>query len=153
MVRPSSFPSNAKIAVIGGRNFTDKFFLFGVLNHYYNRYGVDWVFSGGADGADTYAREWAKYKQVRGFTEFYAQWNAYGKSAGYMRNSMIVEASQTVIAFPCQESKGTLHSIDLANRNNMPYLVCLSKHHFGLQEHTILKSPGKDELSPWLEVN
>jgi len=42
------------------------------------------------------------------------EWNKYGKSAGYKRNSLIINEADKVVAFWKGESKGTKHSIDLA---------------------------------------
>lgn len=43
------------------------------------------IISGGARGADTLAKQYAYEKQYE-YLEFKADWNTFGKSAGYIRN-------------------------------------------------------------------
>ena len=77
------------------------------------------IISGTARGADKLGEQFAHvcgYDLVR----FPADWDAYGKSAGYRRNAdMAKYASEQVgmlIAFWDGKSHGTKHMIDLANR-------------------------------------
>lgn len=71
------------------------------------------IISGGARGVDSFAEEGAKAVAQK-FICFPADWDTYGKRAGYMRNERIVDAADIVLAFWDGESKGTKHSIDLA---------------------------------------
>lgn len=43
-----------------------------------------------------------------------ADWNQYGRSAGYIRNKQIVDDCDRLVAFQFNNSRGTQHSIDLA---------------------------------------
>ena len=75
------------------------------------------IVSGTARGADQLGEQYAracKYEVI----QFPADWNRYGKSAGYIRNKAMAEyaAQETgvLFAFWDGESKGTKHMIDLA---------------------------------------
>lgn len=112
----------AKVAVVGGRNFLDYNFLKGVLNSYHRQHIISVVVSGGARGADSLAERWAHTNQVD-LHVFMAKWNQYGNKAGYKRNLLIAEYADLVIAFPDKQSKGTYHTIGLFERFNKPCYV------------------------------
>jgi hypothetical protein len=52
-----------------------------------------------------------------------AEWDKYGKSAGYIRNKTIWDDSDMGIAFWDGVSKGTKHSFDLAKKQNKKLLI------------------------------
>ena len=76
------------------------------------------IVSGGAKGADKLGERYAK---ERGYSLkiFPAEWNKYGKSAGYKRNAQMAEYADMVIVFWDGESKGTKHMIDLADEKQL----------------------------------
>ena len=98
--------------VAGGRDFDDRVMVRRVLQPYSISDG--WMLvTGAARGADQLAEEqWRHWNQP--YLGFPANWNKYGKSAGYQRNSYIAYnvSPQRLIAFP--GGKGTEMSIDLA---------------------------------------
>ncbi len=55
--------------------------------------------------------------------QFIADWNKYGKSAGFRRNIDIVDNSDCVIAFWDGNSKGTLNSVTTAINKGIPTLT------------------------------
>jgi len=69
--------------------------------------------SGTARGADQLGERYAK---ERGYfiQRFPADWNAYGKAAGYIRNRKMAEYADALIAFWDGKSRGTLNMISLA---------------------------------------
>jgi hypothetical protein len=71
------------------------------------------VISGGAKGVDSEAE-----KQARDFglevVVYPADWNRYGKTAGFVRNRTIVEDADRVVAFWDGDSRGTINTISLA---------------------------------------
>ena len=75
----------------------------------------DSIVSGGARGADSLAEKYAAEKGIP-ITVVPAEWDKYGKSAGYRRNVQIVAESDEVVAFWDGESKGTQHTIDIAGK-------------------------------------
>lgn len=73
--------------------------------------------SGGAKGADSLAERFAKENNIETMI-FPADWDKYGKNAGYIRNKDIISNSDIVIAFWDGKSKGTKISIDLAKQSS-----------------------------------
>jgi len=70
------------------------------------------IISGMAKGADTIAARWAYENDVK-LLEFQAEWDKYGKSAGFIRNTRMLEEEPThIIAFP--GGKGTRHMVKKA---------------------------------------
>ncbi len=55
------------------------------------------IISGGARGVDTLARRYARSAGIE-FTEYLADWDKYGKRAGFLRNITMIGVSDAVIA-------------------------------------------------------
>lgn len=74
---------------------------------------------GGANGADLVADSWAVTNWLP-VQEVKAQWDKYGKSAGYRRNARMLEppAPDLVVAFP--GGRGTANMVMLAKRAGIP---------------------------------
>jgi hypothetical protein len=106
-----------RILVCGGRDFNDYTLLSTTLNPYIHDDVT--IVHGAAPGADSLAGRWAK---DQGFvTETYpADWNKYGKRAGYIRNVQMLNEGKPdlVIAFP--GGKGTQMMINLAEAAGVP---------------------------------
>ena len=74
------------------------------------------IVSGGCSkGPDRWAEETAKKRGMKTLI-FPADWKQYGKSAGFARNHLIVEACDELVAFHAKKSRGTAHSIELARQ-------------------------------------
>ena len=72
------------------------------------------IVSGGARGADQLGE---RYAQERGYKlrVFPADWNRYGKQAGYIRNVHMADYADALVAFRMPGvSKGTDHMIRIA---------------------------------------
>jgi len=104
-----------KIGIIGSRSFDSYTLLDKIVKGLplYNM--ITEVVSGGADGADRLGALFARNNGLK-LTEYLPRWDKYGKSAGFRRNELIIQNSNIVIAFWDGESKGTLHSINLAKK-------------------------------------
>jgi hypothetical protein len=87
----------------------------------------DTIVSGTARGADTMGEQ---YAASNGYTvhRMPADWNAYGKRAGYIRNrEMALYAKETdggCIVFWDGMSPGTKHMINLCVENGLKCVVC-----------------------------
>jgi len=80
------------------------------------------VISGGARGADALGEKWAKRNNIP--TEiFYADWEKYGRRAGYLRNEVMADHAQALIALWDGESRGTKHMINIAERKALDVFV------------------------------
>jgi len=113
-----------KIAIVGSRDYTD-------YNNFTNKLEdiVGWHFdgtlgeydkelriiSGGARGVDSLAEQWADENDVL-CDVIKPEWEKYGKAAGFIRNSKIVEQCDEVIAFWDGVSRGTEDTIKKAVR-------------------------------------
>ena len=98
-----------KLAVIGSRNIKNI-----ALEEYISE-DVDEIVSGGAVGVDLCAAEYARKNGLK-LTEFFPQYNRYGRAAPIMRNKEIVEYADKVIAFWDGSSRGTLSVIKYAEK-------------------------------------
>ena len=101
------------VLVCGGRDFMHPIALIHMLDMYHHHYDISELIHGGARGADSMAERWAEKRDIP-MKVFPAQWDKYGKSAGYVRNKqMLVEGKPIeIIAFP--GGKGTNMMIQLA---------------------------------------
>jgi predicted Rossmann fold nucleotide-binding protein DprA/Smf involved in DNA uptake len=80
------------------------------------------IVSGGAVGADYLGQIFAQEFDKK-ITIYTPDWSTYGKSAGMIRNRLIIESSDSVIAFWDGASRGTKNSIDLSKKNNKPIII------------------------------
>lgn len=110
-----------KILITGGRDFTDREYIESELNKFYMKYkkGIELIL-GGAPGVDTFAEDWARFMRVDHNVK-YADWDLYGKSAGFIRNKLMAEQKPDfAIAFP--GDKGTNMMIEICIRKNIPVI-------------------------------
>lgn len=114
------------IGIIGGRDFNNYDILVSTFANLVEENKWDCkgltIVSGGAKGADSLAERLAKDIGAKTLI-FNADWDKYGKSAGYRRNGDIVENSDIIIAFWNGISKGTRHTIDISLANKKPIFV------------------------------
>jgi hypothetical protein len=80
------------------------------------------VVSGGARGIDRLGEIWG-VKNDLNVERFLAQWDKYGKSAGYRRNVEMANYAEALIAIWDGESKGTKHMIDIATEKGLKVFV------------------------------
>ena len=107
-----------KVAVIGSRTFSN----FDLLEKTLLPLGTIIVVSGGANGADSLAEQYSLKYNLETII-FKADWKKFGKRAGYLRNIDIIAESDMVIAFWDGISKGTKHSLNLAESRNIPITI------------------------------
>lgn len=107
-----------KIAIIGSRSFTD----FELVRRTVDLTGVTEIISGGARGADALAERLAKEAGIK-LTVFPADWANLGFKAGHIRNSLIVDAADVIIAYWDGVSTGTLDSIKKARKASKPCII------------------------------
>lgn len=108
------------LAVVGSRSFHDYELMTYEIDRIFKRKWVDdperlmCIISGGARGADLLAKKYAKdHKEVH-YVEYPADWKLHGKGAGHVRNVTIVKESHAVLAFWDGKSKGTKHTLGVA---------------------------------------
>jgi len=101
-----------KTIIAGSRDISDPTLLEDVIIK--SGINISEVVCGGARGVDNLGREWANNGNVVPVKLFNAQWNTFGKSAGYKRNIQMAEYADALIAIWDGESRGTKHMIDTA---------------------------------------
>ena len=87
-----------------------------------NLTGVTTIISGGAKGIDSYAKRLAQENNIP-IIEFLPEYNKYGKAAPMVRNQSIIDACDSVEAFPSKDSRGTTDSINKARKANKPITI------------------------------
>ncbi len=81
------------------------------------------VIAGAARGVDSLAARFAKERGLT-VTEYPADWDRFGKSAGFKRNELMLDQGpDLVIAFWCIGSRGTAHTVREARRRGIPVEV------------------------------
>lgn len=109
-----------KLAVIGSRDFQLKNRLYFELDELRKKIKIDEIVSGGARGADRFAKEYAEDRKIK-YKEFPADWTdmsepcikkkgtngEYNALAGFKRNKEIAKYSDKYLAFLVNNSSGT----------------------------------------------
>ena len=112
-----------RIIIAGSRSFTDRHLLYQKMDALVVRQGgIVTVISGTAKGADRLGEEWGRY---RGYPveRYPADWEAYGKSAGYRRNEEMAEVADACVVFWDGESRGAKHMIGIARKHGLSLRV------------------------------
>ncbi len=107
-----------RIAVVGSRNITVN------LREYIS--DCDEIVSGGAEGVDQCAAEFARKNGIK-LTEFLPEYGKYGRAAPIKRNMQIVDYSDKIIAFWDGNSKGTLSVIKYAQKRGKECHIIICK--------------------------
>jgi hypothetical protein len=107
-----------KVIIAGSRNFNDYNLLKSSCDNLLTQFTNIEIVSGTARGADKLGERYAREKGYD-IKEFPANWDKFGKSAGYIRNDEMAQYADMLIAFWDGTSKGTKHMIDLANKRGI----------------------------------
>ena len=115
-----------RVLVCGGRDYDNREELYA---------GLDWIdcswegpgtfgpitviISGHARGADSLAEQWAKDREVS-LDIYPAEWDVYGKSAGFMRNQQMIDEGLPDLVVAFSGGKGTMNMIKLSNQAYIP---------------------------------
>lgn len=105
------------IAIIGSRSFSNYELLCETINNYLikNELTAKCVVSGGAKGADVLGEKFANENGLE-MIVFRPDWKKYGRSAGFIRNTQIIENSDIIFTFWDGKSSGTKDSITKAEK-------------------------------------
>jgi hypothetical protein len=79
------------------------------------------IVSGGAEGVDTIAIEWAKANHLP-VNVFPADWSKHGKSAGPIRNAEMAKYADALICIRWDYSKGSKNMAELMIKANKPVI-------------------------------
>ena len=115
-----------KVIIAGGRDFNDFDMLKSTVDKllkYVDKSKNDIIIvSGKAKGADSLGEKYAKINNLK-VESHPANWDVYGKSAGYRRNAemakSVSESQGMLIAFWDEKSRGTKNMIEISKRYNI----------------------------------
>lgn len=119
---PATRPPAPYIAIVGSRDYMHREKIREVVHWIASRAPEAIIVSGGARGVDSLA-EAAAYECHLRCVVYPADWERYGKKAGFIRNKDIIAAADRVIGFWDGVSKGTAHSLRLARSTGKPLSV------------------------------
>jgi hypothetical protein len=111
-----------KVIVAGSRDFNDYELLKSTLDKLLVNQIDIIIVSGTARGADKLGERYAADKGYS-ISSHPADWDKYGKSAGYIRNEEMAKEADGLVAFWDGKSRGTKHMIDLAHKYNLKVKV------------------------------
>lgn len=106
------------VAVIGSRSFKD----YEKVKQTLSRLKITLIISGGAVGADTLGERYADENNIPKKI-FLPDWEKYGKKAGFLRNTDIINEAELIIAFWDNTSKGTKDSIEKAEKQGKKVII------------------------------
>lgn len=93
-----------RLLVCGGRDFTDKEFVYFVLDHFKEM--VETIIHGDAVGADSLGGAWAADSNIH-WEAYPADWDGHGKKAGPIRNQQMLDEGKPTLVLAFPGSKGT----------------------------------------------
>lgn len=113
-----------KVIIAGPRTFNDFDFLEEKALEILSDFNLEQIeiVSGTARGADRLGERLAIKHNL--YLKYYpADWNLYGKSAGYIRNEEMAKYADICIVFWDGKSKGSKHMIDIAKKYKLKLFI------------------------------
>lgn len=111
-----------KVIIAGSRGFSDYDLLCSKLDFLLSGQTDIQIVCGEARGADTLGKRYAK-EHGYDVLSFPADWNKYGKSAGYRRNKEMAETADALVAFWDGKSRGTANMISIMRTMKKPVRI------------------------------
>lgn len=106
------------VGIVGCRKFKDYDIFKEKIQEWIIENGqINKIISGGASGVDSLAEQYATEFDIE-LVIHKPDWDKYGNAAGPKRNTLIVNDSDKLIAFPSKSSKGTWDSVRKAKKVN-----------------------------------
>ena len=120
-----------RVIVAGSRSVCDEHLIFSkhdkLLSNKMDQDDIQ-IVSGTARGVDQAGE---RYAASRGLdcVRFPADWEKYGRRAGYLRNCQMAENADALVAFWDGQSRGTKHMIEIAKARGLAVRIvtCISK--------------------------
>ena len=106
----------------GGRTYDKLWRVYEVLDSIHEETPITELIQGGAAGADRLAKCWAE-ERIGESTEYKADWDRYGRSAGPIRNQQMLDEGKPdlVVAFP--GTRGTADMIERTRKANIELTI------------------------------
>lgn len=109
-----------KVIIAGGRDITDYELVLSAVSE--SQFDITEVVSGGASGVDTLAIVFAMENNIPSQT-FMANWTKYGNAAGPIRNRLMADNAEALIAIWDGKSRGTKNMIEEAKKRNLKVFI------------------------------
>ena len=94
------------VLVTGGRRYSNRLYVFKILDKIHDRVGITLLVHGGASGADSLAGEWAESRGVP-VRVFAADWDRYGYRSGPVRNAQMLREAKPRLCVAFRGGRGT----------------------------------------------
>lgn len=107
-----------RIIIAGSRSFNDYDLLKEKCDIFFQNYNNIEIISGTANGADKLGERYAIENGYQ-LKLFPADWNRYGKSAGFRRNVEMSNHADALVVFWDGKSRGTQHMIREAEKKKL----------------------------------
>ncbi len=102
------------LGIVGSRYYNDYDEFKYVIDKIIEYYGTpSKIVSGGSKGADTLAKIYSDKNNIP-VINHYPDWKKYGKAGGPIRNKLIINDIDMLVAFVTKSSIGTLNAVKLA---------------------------------------
>jgi hypothetical protein len=109
-----------KVIIAGSRSITSYDKLVKTIEQ--SGFDITEIVSGGARGVDTLGEHYAHNNNIP-LTIIKAEWDKYGRSAGYKRNVQMADYADALIALWDGESRGTRHMITIAKVRDLKTFI------------------------------
>lgn len=119
-----------KLLVCGSRTITNSAWIFSEIEKYLAESNLHYssisIIEGGARGVDKIAKQFADDKNIP-VIEMPADWDSYGKAAGFIRNEQMVRLCDLCLILWDGKSHGTKNDIDLCDKYNKSNKIVIYK--------------------------
>lgn len=105
------------VIIAGSRGITDLLTIYKAVED--SGFKITTVISGTARGVDKLGEHWARDNN-KPVQQYPANWEVFGKSAGYRRNEVMASHADALIAVWDGVSKGTAHMINIMKAQHKP---------------------------------
>ena len=107
-----------RVVVTGGRDFTDKDFIWSQLSHVHQKTPITLLIQGDARGVDRICRDWAIRHDVP-TQDCPADWDNLGRRAGHVRNQSMIDNYQPELGVVFPGGKGTADMVGKLRKANI----------------------------------
>lgn len=119
-----------KLLVCGSRTINNSEWVFSEIEKYISESNLQYsdihIIEGGASGVDKIAKQFAQSKNIS-VIEMAADWKAYGRAAGPIRNEQMVRLCDQCLILWDGKSRGTKNDIDLCDKYNKSNKIVIYK--------------------------
>lgn len=120
------------VAVTGGRDFENYKYVAACLAEFHAKHTIGLIIEGGARGWDFHCRNWAHYEGIQVIT-YWANWVGHGRSAGHLRNKLMLEKEGLAWLILGPGGPGTANMREQAKAKRIPIWECVRECSRGIK--------------------